>query len=118
MIIRKDSLNPIDFFGLKIYDYTAGFNSKFSFAIVEVPPNSKHNEAWSTRSDKFYYVINGEIQFILENKEFTLFKNDFLVVLKGQHFSYKNVQKSNATLILMHSPSFDINFERFLRKNI
>ena len=113
MIIRKDSLKPIDFFGLKIYDFTAGFESKSSFAVVQVPPNSKHKEAWSTCSDKFYYVINGEIQFMLENKEFTLSKDDFLFVLKGQHFSYKNVQKSDATLILIHTPSFDINSERF-----
>ena len=70
MIIRKDSLKPIDFFGLKIYDFTAGFESSSSFAIVQVLPNSKHKEAWSTRSDKFYYVIDGEIQFILENKLF------------------------------------------------
>jgi mannose-6-phosphate isomerase-like protein (cupin superfamily) len=113
MIIRKDSLKPIDFFGLKIYDFTAGFESRSSFAIVQVLPHSKHKEAWSTRSDKFYYVLNGEIQFILENKEFILSKDDFLVVLKGQHFSYKNVQKSGATLILIHTPSFDIKFERF-----
>jgi len=113
MIIKKDSLKSIDFFGLKIYDFTAGFESKSSFAVVQIPPNSNHKEAWSTRSDKFYYIINGKLQFILENKKFTLSKDDFLVVLKGQHFSYKNLQKCESPLILIHTPSFDINSERF-----
>lgn len=113
MIIRKDSLKPIDFSGLKIYDFTDGLELKSSFAVIQIPPNSQHAESWSTRSDKYYYNINGEIQFILDGKEFKLSEGDFLVVLKGQRFSYKNIQKNIANLILIHTPSFDINFEKF-----
>jgi len=39
--------------------------------------------------------------------------SDFCVVLKGKHFSYKNIQKKIANLILIHTPSFNINFEKF-----
>jgi mannose-6-phosphate isomerase-like protein (cupin superfamily) len=55
--------------------------------VIQIPPNSQHSESWSTRSDKYYYIINGEIQFILEEKEFKLSKGDFCIVEKGQHFS-------------------------------
>ena len=113
MIIKKDSLKPIDFSGLKIYDFTEGLELSSSFAMIQIPPNSQHSESWSTRSDKYYFVINGEIQFILEEKEFKLSKGDFCIVEKGQHFSYKNIQKKNANLILIHTPNFNINYEKF-----
>ena len=112
-MIKKDSLKPIDFSGLKIYDFTEGLELSSSFALIQIPPNSQHLESWSTRSDKYYYIINGEIQFILEEKEFKLSKGDFCIVEKGRHFSYKNIQKNIANLILIHTPSFNINFEKF-----
>jgi len=113
MIIKKDSLKPIDFSGLKIYDFTEKLELSSSFAVIQIPPNSQHSESWSTRSDKYYYIINGEIQFILEEKEFTLSKGDFCIVEKGQHFSYKNIQNNIANLILIHTPNFNINYEKF-----
>ena len=113
MIIKKDSLKPIDFSGLKIYDFTEGLELSSSFAVIQIPPNSQHSESWSMRSDKYYYIINGEIQFILEEKEFKLSKGDFCIVEKGQHFSYKNIQKNFANLILIHTPNFNINYEKF-----
>jgi len=116
MIVRKDSLKPIDFSGLKIYDFTDGLELKSSFAVIQIPPKSQHAESWSIRSDKYYYIVNGEIQFFLEGKEFKLSEGDFCVVLKGQHFSYKNVRKSSANLILVHTPSFNINFEKFIEE--
>jgi len=62
--------------------------------VIHIPPNSQHSESWSTRSDKYYYIINGEIQFISEEKEFKLSKGDFCIVEKGQHFSYRNIKKN------------------------
>ncbi len=113
MIVKKDSLKPINFSGLKIYDFTEGLELSSSFAVIQMPPNSQHLESWSTRSDKYYYIINGEIQFILEEKEFKLSKGDFCIVEKGQCFSYKNVKKIFASLILIHTPNFNINHEKF-----
>ncbi len=113
MIIRKDSVNPIDFSGLKIYDYSKGMDLKSSFAVIHVPPNQTHAKSWSTRSDKFYYIITGQIEFFLEGKDFTLSEGDFCVVSNGQRFAYKNNNKITAVLILIHTPSFNINFERF-----
>ncbi|GAI73179.1 unnamed protein product, partial [marine sediment metagenome] len=40
MIIRKDSLKPIDFSGLKIYDFTEGLELSSSFALIQIPPNT------------------------------------------------------------------------------
>ena len=109
----KDSLKSIDFSGFKIYYFTEGLDLSSSFVVIQLPPNSRHSEFWSTRSDKYYYIINGENQFILEEKEFKLSKGDFCIVEKGQHFSYKNIQKDFANLILIHTPNFNIKYEKF-----
>ncbi|MFX0071171.1 MAG: cupin domain-containing protein [Candidatus Hermodarchaeota archaeon] len=113
MIAKKNSIKPIDFSGLEIYDYTAGLELQSSFALIQVLPNACHAESWSTRSDKYYYILRGEIQFTLEGEEFKLSEGDFCVVLKGKKFSYKNIQKNLAQLILVHTPSFDLKFENF-----
>ncbi|MBD3254988.1 MAG: cupin domain-containing protein [Candidatus Lokiarchaeota archaeon] len=113
MKISKDSLKPIEFSGLKIYDYTENLELNTSFAVIEVPPKSRHSKSWSTHSDKYYYILDGEIQFFLEEKEFRLSDGDFCVVLKSQKFSYKNNRNETAKLCLVHTPFFDIKFERF-----
>ena len=38
MIVRLDSVSPIDFGGLRILDYTADGQTTSSFAVITVPP--------------------------------------------------------------------------------
>ena len=45
MIIKKNSLKPIDFSGLKIYDFTEGLELSSSFAVIQMSPNSQHLES-------------------------------------------------------------------------
>ena len=113
MVIRKNDLTPIDFGGLEISDYTAGLNEKSSFAIVKVKPNVEHQLSWSKRSDKFYYVIKGKIEFFLADEEFVLNEGDFCLVEKGEKFKYKNGGNETATLVLAHTPNFVLDEEVF-----
>ena len=49
MFIRGASISPIDFAGLRIFDYTAGNASSSSLAVIDVPAGAQHAVAWSKR---------------------------------------------------------------------
>jgi mannose-6-phosphate isomerase-like protein (cupin superfamily) len=113
MIIRKEQVNKIDFDGLDILDYTSGCNESSSFATIKVPQNTRHKVTWSKRSDKYYYVIEGEIKFTIDAKTIILKQGDFCIIKKGSKFSYHNASESIVMLVLVHTPSFDLNEEVF-----
>jgi len=107
MIVRYNSVESINFAGLQIYDYTAGEHTSSSLAAIKVPPGVRHGEAWSKRSDKYYYVVAGRILFSLDGKEHNLMPGDFCLVSQGQHFWYENRTEESATLLLVHTPMLE-----------
>lgn len=113
MIIRKDAVQPIDFDGLSILDYTAGRETSSSFAVISVPPGVEHRPAWSRRSDKYYYVVSGAIEFTDAGESHTLTAGDFCLVAQGERFSYRNASDAPAQVCLFHTPSFDLDAEVF-----
>ena len=114
MLIRGDALSPIDFGALLIFDYTAGYELGSSLAVIEVPPGVHHAEAWSERSDKYYLVIGGTIHFVLDGEQSDLATGDFCLVRRGRRFSYFNEGPAAARLVLVHTPSFDLQAERLV----
>jgi Cupin domain. len=113
MIVRKEQAKKIDFDGLNLLDYTAGCNESSSFAIIEVPQNIRHKVSWSKKSDKYYYIINGEIKFTIDAKTTILRQGDFCIVKKGSKFCYHNESDRDVLLMLIHTPNFDLNEEVF-----
>ena len=111
MIAKQSAVNPFDFGGLSIRDYTAEKHTSSSFAVIEVPPGVSHPEAWSKRSDKYYYVVSGAVEFVDSGVTHTLFEGDFCLVPQGSRFSYRNTDNTPATLCLFHTPSFDPDSE-------
>jgi hypothetical protein len=69
MLIRQEDIQAINFEGLLIHDFTAGQATTASFAAIEVPAGIWHREAWSQRSDKYYYVVSGQLCFTLDGVE-------------------------------------------------
>jgi mannose-6-phosphate isomerase-like protein (cupin superfamily) len=114
VFIAEKSLNPIDFGGLRIFDYTAGHNLSSSLAVIDVPSGVHHPEAWSKRSDKYYLVISGAILFVLEGVQTELRAGDVCVVPRGSRFSYSNPSTTPARLVLVHTPSFELDSEVFV----
>ena len=114
MIVTHGSVEPIDFGGLKILDYTAQLDSQSSFAVITVPSGAVHAESWSNRSDKYYYVISGTVEFTLDGQVQVLSAGDFCLVPKGRRFSYLNRESREAQLVLVHTPSFNLNAEVFV----
>ena len=114
MIVRRHTLQPIEFGGLQIFDYTADAKRGSSLAVIDVPPGATHAEAWSRRSDKYYLVLAGQIEFSLQDERCDLGAGDFCWVEQGARFSYANRGSSHAQLVLVHTPSFDLTSEVFV----
>ena len=113
MIIRRATLNPIDFDGLEILDYTADVESDSSLAHIAVPPGARHAEAWSKRSDKYYLVTAGSVRFVIDGAPADLGTGDFCLIRQGQRFSYTNVESVDAALVLVHTPAFRLEDDVF-----
>lgn len=115
MIIKRDSVESFDFGGLEILDYTANKGTGSSLAVVRIPPGGKHQTAWSRRSDKYYYVLCGKVRFVVDETPYDLEKGDFCLVARGQRFSYRNETGETSSLLLVHSPSLDLEAEVFVQ---
>lgn len=96
-------------------DYTSELDRGSSFAVITVPPGAAHIESWSKRSDKYYYVMAGKLEFTLDAEQQDLSAGDFCVVMQGQHFSYLNRESKEARICLVHTPSFDLKSEMFMK---
>ena len=114
MLLSRNAMFPVDFEGLRIFDYTAGQSVDASVAAVGVAPGAIHAEAWSRRSDKYYVVSSGEVRFVLDGEPYAMKAGDFCFVKKGRRFSYSNESSEPATLMLVHTPSFDLREEVFV----
>ena len=113
MKVERDSLEPIDFEGLEIRDYTAGVEVSSSVAEITVPAGARHRLAWSKRSDKYYYMLEGSLSFTVGGKTLDLTVGDCCIVRKGVRFSYRNPNGELARVLLVHTPSFDLAEEVF-----
>jgi len=113
MIIKNEDVEAIDFDGLTILDYTARCEEKSSFAVIRVPSGVCHKLSWSKRSDKFYYVMDGRIDFTVNGASHVLDKGDFCIVKKGDKFRYTNNSGKAVSLILVHTPGFELGEEVF-----
>lgn len=114
MIVRNGGLKPIDFDGLRIFDYTVDTALTSSLARIDIPPGVRHPRAWSQRSDKYYLVTDGRLQFKVDDEIVDLEKGDFCFVKQGTVFGYENVTAEPAALVLFHTPGFELSAEVFV----
>jgi mannose-6-phosphate isomerase-like protein (cupin superfamily) len=113
MIVRHGTLAPIEFDGLEIRDYTAEEEVSSSVAEITIPPGVRHKRAWSRRSDKYYYVVEGTLDFVVGDETYILSGGDVCVIPQGVRFSYENKARSTARAVLVHTPGFDLAEEVF-----
>jgi len=118
MIVHREAVSAFDFEGVSIVDYTAGLPTSSSVAHVTVPTGARHRRAVSDRSDKFYVVLAGTLSFDLETTEETLRHGDLCIVQRGTPFAYENRGAEPVELLLVHTPGFDLEAERFLENPV
>ncbi len=116
MIVPRGSLSAIDFEGLSVFDYTAGQVGPSSVALIQVSPGIGHREAYSKRSDKYYYLIVGRLEFVVDGETYDLGPGDLCHVPQGTPFAYRNHTDSPATTLLVHTPPFDLADEVFVNQ--
>jgi len=113
MKIERESLKTIEFDGLEIRDYTTDHDGSSSMAEIMVPAGARHKRAWSKRSDKYYYVVDGRLSFIVNDQVVDLSTGDACIIRQGVRFSYENKTRAVAKLFLIHTPSFELAEEVF-----
>ena len=113
MKIERESLEAFEFYDFEIRDYTAGREGSSSVAEITVPAGARHERAWSKRSDKYYYVIEGRISFIVANQVLNITSGDVCIIHQGTRFSYENQTGETAKLLVVHTPSFELAEEIF-----
>jgi len=111
MKIGRESLAPFEFDGLEIRDYTSELDRSSSMAEITVPPGARHRRAWSKRSDKYYYVIEGAVRFVVDDLAADLSAGDACIIRQGVPFSYENKTEAVARILLVHTPSFVLSEE-------
>ena len=113
MKIEHESVTPFDFDGLEIRDYTADRHSSSSFAEITVPAGVRHRLAWSRKSDKYYFGLQGTLHFTVDDRAVALAAGDLCIIRQGDRFSYENRTEEVAKVLLVHTPSFDLSQEEF-----
>jgi len=113
MIIKHKETKPLEFDGLAIVDYTAGKDTKSSFAEITVPAGVSHRLSFSKRSDKYYYVVKGSVVFTVGGVTEELLPGDVCIIPMGVAFKYSNAGSDDAKLILVHTPDFRLEYEVF-----
>ena len=113
MKIERETLKAIEFDGLEIRDYTVDQDGGSSMAEITVPAGARHKSAWSKRSDKYYYVIDGRISFVVDSQVLNLSTGDACIIRQGTRFNYENKTGTGAKLLLVHTPGFKLTEEVF-----
>lgn len=111
--IRRSEVEPLAFGDLHIWDYKPDRALGASLALIQVRPGAAHDRARSTRSDKYYYALNGLVEFRVGEIEYWLAQGDLLIVPRGEWFDYRNSGNETATMILVHNPPFSMDAEEF-----
>ncbi len=111
--VRRSEVEPLVFGELRIWDYAPAQTLSSSLALVQVKPGAAHGRARSARSDKYYYVLSGLVEFEVGEIEYWLGEGDLLVVPRGEWFNYRNGSGETATLVLFHTPPYSMEAEEF-----
>jgi mannose-6-phosphate isomerase-like protein (cupin superfamily) len=118
LLIPGSSIQPFDFDGLVILDYTAGGSHCSSVAEVRVAAGTGHKQSFSRRSTKYYFVLDGTLHLTVDGKTYELARGDLAIVPVGTVFSYSNKTGTEARLLLVHTPSFELDQEVFPEEDV
>lgn len=113
MIIKSKEIQCIKWEGLSITDFTSDQDTQASFAKIQVSSGSKHKISWSKESEKLYYVLTGQLHFMIDNTDYVINSGDLCIVPVKSRFAYINKSNSPVELLLIHSPKFNIDNEVF-----
>jgi mannose-6-phosphate isomerase-like protein (cupin superfamily) len=76
-----------------------------SASIIEV--DGRHGKGKTTVSDRIFYILEGEGEFVVGDEVFPVQSTDVIVVPKNTSFDYSGKMK----LFLVHVPAYDWDYD-------
>ncbi|MEV1068988.1 cupin domain-containing protein [Streptomyces sp. NPDC050263] len=89
-------------------------NGVLGFAKAVVPPGGGPVAHAHGNEDEAFYVLDGELEFLLGERIFTVNSGDFVFVPRDTRHRFKNVGDTDATFLFMYTPG---GHERFFINN-
>ncbi len=111
--VRRANVEAFAFGDVQIWDYKVSKSLSSSIALVQVKPGAAHSQARSMRSEKYYYVLSGMVEFEVGEISYWVTQGDLLIIPRGEWFNYRNSGREMATMILVHTPPFRLEDEEF-----
>ena len=69
------------------------------------PPAHRH-----TNCSEAYFVLNGQVSVIVEDEEFIVGTEGFVLIPRGTAHTFGNASKREARLLVIHAPAMDAYF--------
>lgn len=113
MIIKSKEIQSVKWEGLSITDFTSNQDTQSSFAKIEISSGNKHKISWSKVSEKLYYVLTGQLHFMIDNRDYVVNSGDLCIVPVNTKFAYMNKSNNSVEILLIHSPNFNVENEVF-----
>jgi mannose-6-phosphate isomerase-like protein (cupin superfamily) len=106
---KNDSLK-IDWDGVNAWVYSSNEDLEAGSAIYfEI--KTHHGKCMSKKSDRIYYIVDGQGEYEIDGKTFSVKKEDVIIVPKNTPYDYKATNDTILKVFLVHTPAFDPDAE-------
>ncbi len=105
-----NSSKKIGWEGLKAWIYSTKEDFANASAIYFEVTNC-HGKIKTTLSDRIYFVVEGEGEFIINDKVIPVQEKDVVIVPKNTPYDYQAVNNNTLKLFLVHVPAYDEKYE-------
>ena len=96
-----------------VADQTGG---DFSLMERTLPPGGRRPPAHRhVNCSEAFFVLDGQISFVLDGQDLTGGPGDFLLVPRGAAHTFGNSSDEPARLLVLHAPAMDAYFEELHR---
>lgn len=89
------------------------YNSKEDFenaSVAYFEVTGSHGKVKTTRSDRVYFVVDGEGEFIIDGEAIPVGKSDVVIVPKNTPYDYR-AKGGILKLFLVHVPAYHPDYE-------
>jgi quercetin dioxygenase-like cupin family protein len=85
-------------------------NGAFSFMERTLPPRGESPSKHTHAGHEAFYVLDGKIEFTLENEKIITEPGTFILVPPGSPHAFANTSGVPARLLILHAPAMDAYF--------
>jgi mannose-6-phosphate isomerase-like protein (cupin superfamily) len=83
------------------------------FSLMErtLPPGGRRPPAHRhTNCSEAYFVLDGQVSVVVDDEEFTVGTEGFVLIPRGTAHTFGNASKREARLLVIHAPAMDAYF--------